>query len=56
MTEKQPAALETKNEQSESKPNTAKRYKTEKAELRRRIVDVYKRQPDVRQSVPPLLI
>lgn len=40
MTEKQPAALETKNEQSESKPNTAKRYKTEKAELRRRIVSI----------------
>ena len=40
MTDKQPAALETKNEQSESKPNTAKRYKTEKAELRRRIVSI----------------
>ena len=40
MTDKQPAALETKNERSESKPNTAKRYKTEKAELRRRIVSI----------------
>ena len=40
MPDKQPAALETKNERSESKPNTAKRYKTEKAELRRRIVSI----------------
>lgn len=40
MTDKQPAALETKNERSESKPNTSKRYKTEKAELRRRIVSI----------------
>ncbi len=40
MPDKQSAALETKNEQSESKPNTAKRYKTEKAELRRRIVSI----------------
>ena len=40
MTDKQPAALETKNERSESKSNTAKRYKTEKAELRRRIVSI----------------
>ena len=40
MTDKQPAALETKNERSESKPNTAKRDKTEKAELRRRIVSI----------------
>ena len=40
MPDKQSAALETKNERSESKPNTAKRYKTEKAELRRRIVSI----------------
>ena len=40
MPDKQSAALETKNERSESKPNTAKWYKTEKAELRRRIVSI----------------
>ena len=40
MPDKQSAALETKNEQSESKPNTAKRFRVEKAELRRRIVSI----------------